>query len=266
MARRSYEQYCGLAHALDVVGERWTLLIVRELMSGPKRYSDLASALDGIGTSLLATRVRQLESNGLVRRRLLEPPVAAVAYELTSAGRELARATIPLALWGARRFMGEQRPPTESFRAEWALVFLADGLDPATLRHTAAEYEFHIDDSIARMRIADGRADVVGGASEHPADVVLRSDAATVAAIAGGRLTIADAVTGRRIQADGDHESIQALVTLLETRLKSFLTQVDVQSFAPDPTPVPIGQVTPVPAAERADRESPRLEDRRSHR
>ncbi|WP_431958339.1 winged helix-turn-helix transcriptional regulator [Nocardia lijiangensis] len=227
MARRSYEQYCGLAHALDAVGERWTLLIVRELMSGPKRYSDLENALDGIGTSLLATRVRQLESDGLVRRRLLDPPVKAVAYELTVAGRELARAVIPLALWGARYFMGEQRPPTERFRAEWALVFLADSLEPAALRDITAEYEFHIDDSVVRMRIADGRARVVRGTSELPPAAVLQSDAVTVAAIAGGRVTVNDAITGGRIQAVGNPEALQTLLTLLDMQLESLRAQID---------------------------------------
>ncbi|WP_067884896.1 winged helix-turn-helix transcriptional regulator [Nocardia vaccinii] len=220
MTRRSYDQYCGLAHALDVVGERWTPLIVRELMSGPKRYSDLEAALGGIGTSLLAARVRQLQSDGLVSRRLLDLPVNAVAYELTTAGRELGRALAPLALWGARYFLSEEGAAAEEFRAEWALVFVADGLDPAALRNLAAEYEFRIDDSVARMRIGDGRAEILTGASEIPPTAVLRTDAATVGAIAGGRLTVRDAVGHGRIQPEGDSEALQTLLTLLDTQVK----------------------------------------------
>ncbi|MFF2087238.1 winged helix-turn-helix transcriptional regulator [Nocardia sp. NPDC058176] len=234
MVRRSYGQYCGLAHALDVVGERWTLLIVRELMSGPKRYSDLEGALDGIGTSLLATRVRQLESDGLLRRRLLDPPVNAVAYELTAGGRELAHAVIPLALWGARYFMGEQRPPTERFRAEWALVFLADSFEPEQLRNINAEYEFHIEDTTARLRIADGHAEILTGTTEVPPAAILRSDAATTAAIAGGRLTLADAVVEGRIVAEGDPEPLQTLLTLLDTQLRSLRAQSDRTENADD--------------------------------
>ena len=106
MTRRSYGQFCGLAHALDVVGERWTLLIVRELCSGPKRYGELAESLAGIGTSLLATRMRQLENDNVIRRRLdLDQPGSAVVYELSAPGRELAEAMIPLAMWGARHQM-----------------------------------------------------------------------------------------------------------------------------------------------------------------
>ena len=226
MARRSYDQYCGLAQAMDVVGERWTLLMVRELMSGPKRYSDLAGALDGIGTSLLAARVKQLEADGLVRRTLLDPPVSAVAYELTGTGRELGRALMPLALWGARHFLREQRRPEQGYRAEWSLVFLADLLDPQQL-NTGATYEFHIDDSVARLRISDGRAEVIAGAG--PADATLRTDAATVAAIAGGRLTIAAAAAENRLEVDGDPEALQALLALLDGAL-SRLDLADVAS------------------------------------
>ena len=102
MSRRNYSQFCGLAHALDVVGERWTLLIVRELGSGPKRYMQLADTLAGIGTSLLATRMRQLESDGIVQRRLaLDQPSSTVLYELTDAGRarELGRSAARFGLF-----------------------------------------------------------------------------------------------------------------------------------------------------------------------
>ncbi|WP_063002671.1 winged helix-turn-helix transcriptional regulator [Nocardia mikamii] len=226
MARRTYEQFCGLAHALDVVGERWTLLIVRELMSGPKRYSDLAAALDGIGTSLLATRVRQLESDGIARRRLGTPPAASVVYELTATGRELARAVIPLALWGARHYMSDESASGESYRPEWALVFLADDLDPATLAGVTADYDFHIDENTVRLRIADGHATVTAP-EEAPADAELTSDAATLAAIAGGRTTIGDAVTNGRLRAGGNPEALQTLLSILDTQLTGHLTRIE---------------------------------------
>ncbi|WP_067679005.1 winged helix-turn-helix transcriptional regulator [Nocardia miyunensis] len=235
MARRTYEQFCGLAHALDVVGERWTLLIVRELMSGPKRYSDLTAALDGIGTSLLATRVRQLETDGIARRRLGDPPAASVVYELTPTGRELARAVIPLALWGARHYMSDERAPQESHRPEWALVFLADGLDPSTLAGMTADYDFHIDGSTARLRIAAGQATVTNP-SAAPADAELTSDAATVAAIAGGRTTIAAAVTNGQLRVEGNPEALQTLLSLLDTQLNSYRNQISGPGHQPAPT------------------------------
>jgi len=107
MAKR-YEQYCPMAHALDLVGDRWALLVVRELMHGPKRYTDLVEHLPGIGTNILAARLRDLEGHGVVARRTLPPPAASKVYELTDYGRELRPALRELALWGARSL----GPPT----------------------------------------------------------------------------------------------------------------------------------------------------------
>ena len=98
---KRYEQYCPMAHALDLVGDRWALLVVRELMHGPKRYTDLVDRLHGIGTNILATRLRDLEAHGVVARRTLPPPAASKVYELTDYGRELRPALRELALWGA---------------------------------------------------------------------------------------------------------------------------------------------------------------------
>src|SRR5215217_6079935 len=101
MAKR-YDHYCPMAHGLDLVGDRWALLVIRELMRGPKRYTDLADRLPGIGTNILATRLRDLEQHGLVERRTLPPPAASKVYELTPYGMELRPLMRELALWGAR--------------------------------------------------------------------------------------------------------------------------------------------------------------------
>src|SRR3954470_15643562 len=108
MARR-YEQYCPMAHALDLVGDRWALLVVRELMHGPKRYTDLVEPLRGIGTNILAARLRDLEAHGVVSRRTLPPPAASRVYDVTAYGRELKPVMRELALWGARSL----GPPTD---------------------------------------------------------------------------------------------------------------------------------------------------------
>src|SRR3954454_19860383 len=99
---KRYEQYCPVAHALDVVGDRWALLVIRELTQGPKRYTDLADGLPGIGTNILAARLRDLERGGVVAKRTLPPPAASRVYELTEYGRALKPAIRELALWGAR--------------------------------------------------------------------------------------------------------------------------------------------------------------------
>ncbi len=100
MTKRTFQQYCPIARALDVVGERWSLLIVRELLVGPKRYTDLRQALPGMWTNLLADRLRQLEAAGVIRRAELPPPAARTVYELTERGRELQGVLFALARWG----------------------------------------------------------------------------------------------------------------------------------------------------------------------
>src|ERR671921_1884288 len=100
MARRSYDQLCPLAYSLDLVGERWTLLVVRDLADGPKRYTDLSRGLPGLATDLLTERLRRLEEAGAVRRREPPPPAAGMVYELTQRGRELVPALVALARFG----------------------------------------------------------------------------------------------------------------------------------------------------------------------
>src|SRR5512147_2589462 len=102
MKDRSYNQYCGLAYALDVVGERWTLLIVRELMAGPRRFKDLINGLPDISTNLLAERLKHLEQQGLLCRRVLPPPAGSTVYELTSVGLSLEKTLLELGKWGSQ--------------------------------------------------------------------------------------------------------------------------------------------------------------------
>ncbi|RMG86531.1 MAG: transcriptional regulator [Chloroflexi bacterium] len=102
MGKRNYSQYCPLAYAMDVVGERWTLLIIRELMFGPRRFTDLQRGLPGIGTNLLSLRLKELEQRKLLRQRVLPPPAAATVYELDQLGYELAPAIRELSIWGMR--------------------------------------------------------------------------------------------------------------------------------------------------------------------
>jgi DNA-binding HxlR family transcriptional regulator len=148
--RRAYDQYCPIAHALDLVGERWALLVVRELMHGPKRYTDLAETL-GIGTNILAARLRDLEAGGIVTKRTLPPPAASRVYELTDYGRELKAAMRELALWGARSL----GPPTEA--DELFPGWLGNAVD-AVLAPIAppGRFEFRVGSEIASL--VDGEA------------------------------------------------------------------------------------------------------------
>ncbi|RYP85863.1 transcriptional regulator [Nocardioides guangzhouensis] len=143
---KRYDQYCPMAHALDLVGERWSLLVVRELMHGAKRYTDLVDALPGIGTNMLASRLRDLEANGIVTRRTLPPPAASRVYELTDYGRDLRPAMRELALWGARSL----GPPTQD--AGLFSGWLGNAMDIA-LAHRAprGRFEFHVGDEVSSM-------------------------------------------------------------------------------------------------------------------
>ncbi len=162
---RAYDQYCPIAHALDLVGERWSLLVVRELMRGPKRYTDLAETL-GIGTNILAARLRDLEAGGVVTKRTLPPPAASRVYELTEYGRELKSAIRELAVWGARSL----GPPTEP--GELFPGWLGNAID-SVLAPVAppGKFEFRVGDEIASL--VDG--DAVPGGVEEP-DVVVEGD------------------------------------------------------------------------------------------
>ncbi|HYB28637.1 MAG TPA: helix-turn-helix domain-containing protein [Solirubrobacteraceae bacterium] len=120
---KSYEQRCPLARALDVVGERWTLLVVRELMLGPRRYTDLADGLPGVGTNMLSARLADLQSAGLVTKRELPPPTAVTVYELTAAGRELGPTLAALSEWGEQH--GTPIHSSQVARPQWILTSIA---------------------------------------------------------------------------------------------------------------------------------------------
>ena len=165
MSKR-YDQYCPIAHALGLVGERWALLIVRELLQGPKRYTDLAASLPGIGTNILAARLKDLEGCGLIAKRRLDPPAASQVYELTPYGQGLKPAMRELALWGLRSIGA----PTDE--DEFAPGWLHGALDTvfAPMAPPGA-FEFRIGGEVAHL--VDGEAEP--GPAEQP-DVVVEAD------------------------------------------------------------------------------------------
>ena len=167
MAKR-YDQYCPVAHALGVVGERWALLVIRELIQGPKRYTDLADGLPGIGTNILAARLRDLEANGIVRKKILPRPAASRVYELTDYGLELMPVIRELALWGARS-LGPPTPEDELFPG-WLVNPVDMILGPVA---PPGRFEFRVGDEIASLVDCVAHA----GPIEDP-DVVVEGDAA----------------------------------------------------------------------------------------
>ena len=163
---KRYDEYCPVAHALGLVGERWALLVVLELMRGPKRYTDLAENLRGIGTNILASRLRDLEAGGVVTKRTLPPPAASKVYELTDYGRELRPVIRELALWGARTL----GPPTHE--EELFPGWLANALDTVLApRAPLGRFEFRVGEEVSSL--VDG--EVLDGPVENP-DVVVEGD------------------------------------------------------------------------------------------
>lgn len=212
MARRRYDQYCGLAGALDLVGERWTLLVVRELMIGPKRYTDLADSLPGIGTSLLASRLKGLEESGICRRTYLPPPAASTVYELTDVGADLGHALMPLIRWGLRHAVPERPGPDTRIGPEWPLLGLLYDVDEESWDDIDATYRIDVEGRSAHLQVSDGRASVLPGDDDRPADATITLDAATVAAIGSGRISALDAASSGRIAFEGDQLAIERLV------------------------------------------------------
>lgn len=200
--RRSYDQHCAAARALDLVGDRWTLLVVRELLAGPRRYTDLHADLPGVSTDMLAGRLKDMESAGLVTRRRLPPPASASVYELTPRGRDLLPVLRSLAAWGASG-LGEPRP-TDAVRAHWYAIPLLGPLTElgaGVVQVTLDEGEFHVRiDGDGGVEYGDGVYEggrPSGGAGDGP-DAWLRTDAATCRALAEGELTLAGAIESGR--------------------------------------------------------------------
>jgi DNA-binding HxlR family transcriptional regulator len=195
MAKR-YDQYCPVCHALGLVGERWALLVVRELLRGPKRYTDIAEGLPGIGTNILAARLRELEQGGIVRKRKLPPPAASTVYELTEYGQELEEPLHALARWGARSL----GPPgaCEDLDSEWGLNALSGLLDPEAARGLTATFVLRVGDDVFTARFDEGRLDVqLGAAEEADLDAVMTME--TFYELASGQLSPGDALAAGRV-------------------------------------------------------------------
>jgi DNA-binding HxlR family transcriptional regulator len=212
---RSYGQYCGLALALDLVGDRWTLLIVRELLTGAKRFRDLQAGLPGIATNLLSGRLRAMEDNHLVERRDLPPPASATAYSLTTLGTELAAPVHALVRWGGH-FM-HHRGQKQEFRPHWLGVALqALGLrvdssaEPLVVQIDLPEGSLLLDMSNAGVELSTST-------SRKP-DVRLRGAATSILGLAAGELDWSAAVRDG-LAVDGSRAAIRVLrASLTKTR------------------------------------------------
>jgi DNA-binding HxlR family transcriptional regulator len=213
MAKRSYDQFCPLARALDLLGERWTLLIVRDLIGGPRRYTDLRNELDGVPSDILTRRLRDLETAGLVRRRELPPPSASTVYELTERGMELEPALLALARFGLGLLEGVPGPSAAPSPERLQLLLRAL-FDPAAAgpgRRTVALRSGELGIWVS----FDGHGFETGDLREEP-------PAPIEATVAGQPAALYDTLVGRReageasaageISVDGDFGALTAML------------------------------------------------------
>lgn len=208
MPKRRYHQRCALARSLDVVGERWTLLLVRELLTGPKRYKELQANLPGMGTNLLAARLRELQGLGVVEH-------ADPEYVLSERGRALEESVLALARWGAPLLADCE--PDALWRASWNVVALKYAFRPERARNVEGVVEFQVDETRVQARIAQG---TIATSAESPwaADVVLRTDGETLLALNTGELDAKDAEREGWLEIEGDRRLYRAALRMFASR------------------------------------------------
>lgn len=210
---RTYGDPCAAARALDLVGERWALMIVRELLFGPKRYSDLQRGLPNAGPTVLSQRLRDLEDGEVIRRRKLGPPAGAWVYELTDWGRELEPVLIHLGHWGRRTAAPETTTPLST---DSLLLAVHSHLDPARLTDLTATFLIDLGEDTFTLHLTDGRLTIRRGEPPRP-DATVRTDPATFRALV---------ITGRpaaeltdRLEITGDRVAVRRLFADLDAGL-----------------------------------------------
>src|SRR3954453_6557587 len=198
-ARRSYGQGCGTAYALDLIGDRWSLLVARELVLGPKRFTDLRDGLPGIGPNVLSQRLKELEEAGVLPRRVLPPPAGSTVYELTEWGSELEDVIVRLGRWGAR---SPHMPSDVETQPEWLVLGMRAIYDPQG-EPAPTLYELRFGDDVFWAPADDGSLRVGRGAAADP-DAVLTADVETVAKLMRGELKPAAALRSGALKLDGN--------------------------------------------------------------
>lgn len=202
MKSRSYEQFCALAATLDVVGERWNLLIIRELLPGPRRYKDLIEGLPGISTNLLSERLKGLEQQGILCRRVLPPPAGSTVYELTAAGQALETAVLELGKWGSRRLPasleGIALPSVGAISLALKAFFRPEQA------HGADEtYQLRFGAEALQVQIKEGKLQVRQGEALQPV-AIIHTDMPSFLGLFTGQIQPDEAMAGGLIRIEGD--------------------------------------------------------------
>ena len=207
---RTYDDGCAAAHALDLVGERWALLVVRELLLGPKRFTDLRAGLPQASPNVLSQRLRELEGAGIVRRRKLPPPAASRVYELTDWGLDLEPVIVRLGRWGAR---SPSKPRDAALGVDSLILSFRTMFDPRAAEGLDARYELRLGEDSFRAEVADGRFEVVRGAAERP-DAIIEAAPVTMTALVYGDRRLDEALRSGDLKIEGDESAVQRFLGL----------------------------------------------------
>lgn len=210
--KRSYREACRFAHALDLVGERWALLVVRELLLGPKRFTDLREGLPHVSTNILSERLRELEQNAIVRRRKLPPPYASTVYELTEWGRELEPIVTQLGAWGARSPIP---PDAQDIGVDSIVLALGSLFDPERAGDLSASYDVQIGEERFSVAVDSGRVELHRGGVDGPEAIFVLPDAATMGALLSGQLDPEQALSAGGLKIErGGKQSLKRFLRL----------------------------------------------------
>jgi DNA-binding HxlR family transcriptional regulator/putative sterol carrier protein len=207
--RRTYGDGCAIAHGLDLVGERWALLVVRELLLGPKRFTDLKKGLPNASPNVISERLRELERAGIVAREKLPPPASLRVYALTDWGRELEETVISLGRWAAR----SPSPSDAPVGLDSTVLALSTLFDPSAAKGLRASYELRLGEDRFRIEVSDDGIEVARGEADQ-ADATIDTDPDTLAAVLWRDRPLADPQRAGRLTIEGDEAAVERFVRL----------------------------------------------------
>jgi DNA-binding HxlR family transcriptional regulator len=209
-AKRTYGDRCGVARALDLVGERWALLVVRELLLGPKRFTDLRTGLPHVSADILAQRLRELEESGIVRRGKLPPPAGSRIYELTERGQELEPIILALGRFGS---VAPFPPGEAEIGVDAVVVALKSLFSASAADDLSASYELRLGEQHFSVRVGDGRLEVTRGSAAAP-DAIIESDPGTLATVLWHGRKVEEARRAGDLAIEGDLRAVKRFLAL----------------------------------------------------
>jgi DNA-binding HxlR family transcriptional regulator/putative sterol carrier protein len=212
MTIRTYNQFCALASALDYIGERWTLLIIRELLIGPRRFKDLMDGMPGISTNLLSERLKTLEQQGILCQRILPPPAGSTVYELTLFGQSLEKPILELGRWGAQflpaSLEGIELPSLGSIAVAIKAFFRPEGA-----RNIKESYGLHLGMEVLQVQVNEGEIRVLQNESQK-SDADFYTSMQVFLGLLTGQLKPDEAILGGQVRIDGDPAALERFLNI----------------------------------------------------